>query len=358
MESLRWLRLAPLAVVIAAGALGSGRAVSGAGAGPAWDPPPCPVSDTGGPPGAGAWYRLDPVLDRAGTLAARRLTTGIAGGPSRQLDLAPESFASGPVGGLVLAGEDDGTVSRLRLLDPARGCATAVADEPAVIRSAVMDPDGRSIVEHRVDRTTRVDLGVWRRTIGGVAVRLLDGLEADPELGPTFTTDLLVAADGRIVVSSCAVEACRVRVLDPATGAVDHVRDSGPGLGVTGDSVVVRAACPGFPCPVEAVDLGTGRRVTLAEGAGTAMLGGPAGTDLVYEAAGDRVAVLEIATGRQTAAREAGGVPLRAGSTATAGAEAPPGRVALAPRGRPAATTMRAFDPAGGSSAELTEASR
>ena len=97
METLRWLRLAPLAVVIAAGALGPGRPVSGAGAGPAWDPPPCPAADTGGPPGTGAWYRLDPVLDRSGTLAAQRLTTGIAGRPSRHLDLAPESFASGPV---------------------------------------------------------------------------------------------------------------------------------------------------------------------------------------------------------------------------------------------------------------------
>ena len=358
METLRWLRLAPLAVVIAAGALGPGRAVSGAGADPAWDPPPCPVEDTGGPPGAGAWYRLDPVLDRAGTLAAQRLTTGIAGQPSRHMDLAPESFASGPVGGLVLVGEEDGSVSRLRLLDPAQGCATAVADEAAVIRSAVMDPDGRSIVEHRVDRATRADLGVWRRPIGAVAVRILDGLDPDPELGPTFATDLVVAADGRLVVSSCAVEACRVRVLDPTTGAIYRFRGTGQGLGVTGGSVVTRAACAGFPCPVESIDLATGRRTTLAEQAGAALLGGPAGTILVYEAAGGRVAVLEIATGRRTAAREAGGVPLPAGSTATAGAEAPPGRVTLAPRGRPAHTTIRAFDPVGGSSAELTEASR
>jgi hypothetical protein len=358
MESLRWLRLAPLAVVIAAGALGSGRPVAGAGVEPAWDPPPCPVTDTGGPPGAGAWYRLDPVLDRSGTLAAQRLTTGMAGRPSRHLELAPESFASGPVGGLVLAGEDNGTASRLRLVDPARGCATAVADEPAVIRSAILDPDGRSIIEHRVDRLTRADLGIWRRTIGGPVLRLLDGLASDPELGPTFATDVVIAADGRLVVSSCALEACRVRVLDPSTGVVDRLRGTGPGLGVSGGSVVVRAACPGLPCPVEAIDLATGRRTTLSEDAGAAVLGGPAGTELVLEAAGDRVAVLEVATGRRVTARAAGGVPMRAGSTATAGAEAPPGRVALAPRGRPAATTIHSFDPIGGSSAELAEASR
>lgn len=358
MESLRWLRLAPLAAVIAAGALGAGRPVSGAGAEPAWDPPPCPVTDSGGPPGAGTWYRMDPALDRAGTLAAQRLTLGIAGQPPRHLDLAPESFASGPIGGVVLTGEDDGTVSRLRLLDPARGCSTVVADEPAVIRSAVMNPDGRSIVEHRVDRATRADLGIWRRTIGGPAIRILDGLEPDPELGRTFATDVVIAADGRLVVSSCAMEACRVRVLDPSTGVVSRFRGTGPGLGVTGGSVVVRGACPGLPCPVEAIDIATGRRTALSEDAGAAVLGGPAGTQLVFEAAGDRVAVLEVATGRRVTAREAGGVPLRAGSTATAGAEAPPGRVALAPRGRPAATTIQSFDPIGGSSAELTEASR
>jgi hypothetical protein len=358
MESLRWLRLAPLAVVIAAGALASGRAVSGAGAGPLWDPPPCSVADTGGPPGPGAWYRLDPVLDRSGTLAARRLTTGIAGQPPRQLDLAPESFASGPVGGLVLTGEDDGAVSRLRLLDPARACATAVVDEPAVVRSAVLDPDGRSIIEHRVDRTTRADLGVWRHTIGGPAVRVLDGLGLDAELGPTFSTDLVVAMDGRLVVSSCALETCRVRVLDPATGEVALLRGTGSGLGVTGGSAVVRAACPGFPCPIEAIDLATGRRATLVERAGAALLGGPAGSDLIYEDGADRVAVLGVATGRRIAARDLGGIPLRTGSTATSGAEAPPGRVALAPRGRPAPTTMRVFDPLGGSSEGLAEASR
>jgi hypothetical protein len=358
MESLRWLRLAPLAVVLAAGAFGPGRTVSGAGAVPAWDPPPCPLADTGGPPGAGAWYRLDPVLDRSGTLAARRLVTGVAGGSPRRLDLAPESFASGPAGGLVLAGEDDGTVSRLRLLDPGRGCATSVADEAAVIRSAVLDQDGEAIFEHRVDRTTRADLGVWRREIGGSAVRVLVGLEPDAELGPTFATDLLVATDGRLVVSSCAVDACRVRVLDPATGLVELVRGTGPALGATGGSVVVRAACPGLPCPIESADLATGLRTILAEDAGAAVLGGPTGTDLVYEVAGDRVAVLGVATGRRTAAREAGGVPLSVGSTATAGAETPPGRLALAPRGRPGPAMTRAFDPVGGTSDELAEASR
>jgi hypothetical protein len=361
MESLRWLRLAPLALAVVTGSVGPGRAVVGATVDPSWDPPPCPAADTGEPPGAGAWYRLDPALDRAGTLAGMRLTVGVAGDGGRRLDLAPESFASGPVDELVLAGEDDGSASHLRLVDPGRGCATAVADEAAVIRSAVLAADGRSLYEHRVERRTREDLGVWQLALGadgrgaGVPTRVLAGLGADPAYGPTFTTDLVAMPDGRLAVSSCGLEACRVRVLEPATGSVTHVDQTGPALGVTGDRLVARAACPGLPCSIDSVDLSTGRRTALVEDALAATLGG--GT-LVYEVPGGRVATLDVATGRRGAPASAGGVPIRGGSTATAGAEAPPGRVPLAPLGRPGATTVRGFDPASGSSVSIDGATR
>ena len=79
---------------------------------PPWEPPPCTDS---GPPGVGrattaaAWYRLDGVLDEAGTLAGSRLSLGLVGGVTRHLALPSESFASGPVRGMVLVGADDGT---------------------------------------------------------------------------------------------------------------------------------------------------------------------------------------------------------------------------------------------------------
>jgi hypothetical protein len=364
MESLRWLRLAPLAVAVVAGAAGVGRPVIGAAGDQPWDPPPCRAEGAAGPAGAAAWYRLDPVLDGAGTLAGMRLAVGVSGEPARWMALAAGSFASGPVGGLVLAGEDDGSISRLRLVDPARGCATALAGEAAVIRSAVLAADGRSLFEHRVDRRTRADLGVWRRALGGDGtaagspVRVLPGLATDTAFGPTFTTDLITAPDGRVVVSSCGLEACRVRVLDPATGRVGRVDHTGPALGVTGGRLVVRAVCPGQPCPIEAVDLGTVRRSTLVEAAGAAALGGMTGGDLVYEVPGGRVATLEVATGRRTGPLDAGGVPLRGGSTATAGAAAPAGQVPLAPGGRPAPATVRGFDPALGTSTNTMEVRR
>jgi len=347
MESTRWLKVAPLALAVVAGAVGIGRPMVGAAGDPPWEPPPCPTGEDAGPPGAPAWYRLDPVLDRQGALASVRLTVGTAGAPSRWIALAPESFASGPVGGLVLAGSDDGSASHLRLLDPGRGCASAMADEAAVIRSAVLARDGRSVYEHRVDRGSRADLGVWRRTLGaegaaaGTPVRVLPGLPADTVHGRTFTTELLVADDGRLVVSSCGLGACRDRVLDPSDGTVGRVEDVGPALGVDGGRLIARAVCAGDPCPVLAVELATGHRQVVIESASAASLDG--GT-LVYEAAGARVASLELATGRRSGPIDAGGIPIRRGSLASAGGEVPAGSVALAPGGRPTAAAIRVLD--------------
>ena len=361
MESTRWLRLAPLALAVVAGAIGFGRPVAGAAGDPPWDPPSCPSADTGGPPGGAAWYRLDPALDGHGALASVRLTVGLAGARGRWLALAPESFASGPVAGRVLAGTDDGSVSQLRLLDPDRGCATAVASERAVIRSAVLAADGRSIYEHRVDRRSREDLGVWRRALSaggttiGAAVRVLPGLARDAVHGRTFTTELLAGEDGRVVVSSCGTEACRVRVLDPADGSVSLVDGTGAALGVTGTRLVARAACAGNPCGVVTADLSTGARSTLVEAAMAAAL---SGGELVYEVPGGRVAALDVATGRRTGPADVGGVPVRGGSLAGGGASAPAGMVALAPGGRPTGPGMRVFDPRRGASTVIEEVRR
>jgi hypothetical protein len=292
-----------------------------------------------------------------------RLISGIDGTGGRRLDLAPESFASGPTGGRILVGEDDGSVSRLSLLDAARGCRTALADEASVIRSAVASPDGRSLYEHRVDRRTRQDLGVWRRgldadgTAEGAAERVLAGIGEDPDLGRTFFTDLVAAGDGRLVVSSCGAQACRVRVLDPDTGQTALVAGTGPAVGVTGRRLVVRDACAGWPCAVTSVDLVTGRRATLIDAAWAATLGGSLDVQLVYEADGS-VGAIEVATGRRTAPIEAGAVPLRSGSTATGGAEAAGATVALAPGGRADGIGLRAFDPARGIAIEIGEVER
>jgi hypothetical protein len=342
MEFARWLAVSPLLVAVTVGGLGAGRLTSPLVAEPPWEPPPCPA-EAGVPPGLTTWYRLEPLLDRTGTLAGRTLTIGTGGEVGRSLDLAPESFASGPVNGMVLTGEDDGAASHLRLLDVARGCTTALADEAAVIRSAVLAPDGQSLYEHRVDRTTRTDLGVWRRRLDGATGRVLAGLAPDPWLGPTFVTTMALDLDGWLTVSSCTPAGCRVRVLDPASGAVTLVRDIGAGLGTVAGSLIARAACAGLPCPIVSVDLASGRRTTLAAEAFAAAIGGLAGDRLVVEATGDGVTVVEL-TGAGVTTTTGPGVPLARGSTATAGVEGRPGTVALVPRDWPGGRGIRLLD--------------
>ena len=69
-------------------------------------PPPCGEARAGAPAGESR-YRLDPLLDDQGSLAGQRLTVGLVKGSSWHLNLAAESFASGPQAGMVLAGKDD-----------------------------------------------------------------------------------------------------------------------------------------------------------------------------------------------------------------------------------------------------------
>lgn len=297
------------------------------------------VAAPGHATGRPAWYRLEPMLDAGGTLVGQRLTAGAVDGASRTLSLPPESFASGPVGGRVLLGDDDGSVSRLRLLDAGQGCWTEIAWETAVIRGAVLAPDGASAWEHRVDRASRADLGVWRRPLaGGAAVRVLPGLAADSGYGPTFTTELAWAADGRLLDTACGELACRTRVLAPDTGHVASVGGTGPAVGLAENRLVAFAACRGLPCPILTVDLASGTRSRIAEAGGPAALGGAGDRVLVYAAPDGSLATLALGPGSRAAAPARAAVstlvPVRRGSASSGGGELPPGSVLLAPVGR------------------------
>jgi hypothetical protein len=221
------------------------------------------------------WYRLDPVLDGTGTLSGQRLTVGINGARlDRTLILPSEAFAAGPFGGSILVGSDDGRASRLMAIDVARRCTTTVAVSDQVIRSATVDADGTAIYEHRVDRATRADLGVWRRPLdGGPDAPWLTPIGPDPRFGPTWSTLLgwTVDEDG-LVVASCAETACRVRVADPAAAGVRTLADPSVGLvvGVAADRVIAHAACRGLPCPLVSVALESGDTTVLAAAGGTA----------------------------------------------------------------------------------------
>jgi hypothetical protein len=350
MEAVRRaLVVAPVAALVAVGAPGVLRPGALGAVDPPWNPPPCPPGSAAS--GTPAWYRLDARLDEAGTLAGQRLHVGpLAGGAERAIDLPAESFSSGPVHGLVLAGDDDGQRSRLRIMDVGAGCAVDAGTSEDVIRSAILDADGRTVIEHRVDRSSRADLGVWARPAAAdVAARLLPPPAADAAYGRTFSTDLAFADDGRLVVASCGELACRTRILDRRTGHVDRVDRSGPVIGVAGGRVVAWSVCPGLPCSIDAIDPNTGQRRHLVDGDGPAALG--SGVLVAVTRSGLRL--VDVRTGATHATPVADGLPIRGGSKAASGADLGAGEVLLAPDGRLALPAATRLDPVTGSSAGL-----
>jgi hypothetical protein len=262
------------------------------------------------------------------------------------VSLPAESFASGPERGMILVGDDDGSRSRLRLLDAVRGCWTAVAVDGSVVRSAVMDAPAAVVWEHRVDRLTRADLGVWRRGLAsGRSERVLEPIAGDATYGRTFTTEL-VSAGGRLVATSCGLRACRSRVLDTVSGQVASVPETGAVVGVAGDRLVAMGACEALPCRVESIDMRTGVRTTVADGVAAAGLGGFL---LVWTDAGGGVWQTDLAVPSGSAIRTdaaAGLRPVRRSSLSESGS-GPSGLVLLAPGGRISdAGAIRVLDPA------------
>ncbi len=357
MEPVRWIRgVVPLAAAALMGAGVMTRPPVLVAADPPWQPPPCTDS---GPPGRGGeatWYRLDGVLDAAGSLSGMRLTAGLVGGATRHLSLPAESFASGPVGAVVLVGSDDGSRSRLSLLDSARGCETAVRDERAVVRSALLTPDASAVVEHRVDRVTRADLGTWRVALrGGRATRIVAPAPADERYGRTFTTELRWAPDGRLAVTSCGEQACRTRLVEPRTGRTVLVGPTGPVVGIdAAGGVIAHERCAGFPCALVRVDAdGTVRE--LAPGAGRAAM---AGDRVVYETGASRLRILDLRSGSGATVDGDGLVPVGDGSLATAGITHAADAVVLAPGGLVDATGSRVLGPLGRTPVGIEEMQR
>jgi hypothetical protein len=347
----------------AIGVLGTANPGALRAADPPWEPPACSPGAVGAEAGAalgwGAWFALEPRLDAVGAVTGHELRLGALGGgrqgaaglrAGRRIELAPEAFATGPYGAAILAGSDDGRQSRMRLLDTRLGCAIDAGESLDVVRSAVIAPDRWSIYEHRVDRATRRDLGVWRRGLGQAeTVRVLSPLNADDRYGRTFGTELAWAADGRLAVVSCGELACRVRVLDPAGGAVAEAGAVGRFIGISGSEVIAYERCPGLPCNVEAVSPATGRHRVLAEGAGYAALADPALGTLVYEDLAQGVRTVDVASGRQTAIAPLAAdlVPLSGGSGQGRGATVPAGWLALASLSAPSGpAAFLAVDPA------------
>ena len=357
MLERRWLRwLGP--GVIALGALGSIASTAfGAGQRP-WTPRACDDDDARAAAARWAapielgdlhletWFRMDPRLDRAGALQGQRLALGIDGDrSSRVMDLPPESFAAGPFGRTILVGADDGSASRLELVNVAGECSWTAAQERDVIRRATVDPSGTTIYEMRVDRTTRADLGIWARPLdgSGPAVRVLEPIGVDDRFGPTFTTEFSWELSGSsLAIQSCGEAACRTRVFEPATEALRALAepDLGGLVGLEGDVLVSYAACPGLPCPIVGTDLTTGARAVLADAGGAAVVVATTdGPRLVHEVVAERGVELHAVALDGSAATDVGpmlsGVRLQPSApAATSGTRIPIGWVLLGPDGR------------------------
>ncbi len=298
--------------------------------------------------GSGAWMRLDPTLDADGALTGQRLSMGIhERGSARVMELPAESFAAGPFGRLLLVGADDGTASRLFTIDVATGCTSSIGEESDVVRRATINPAGDTAYEHRVDRASRADLGVWRRPLDASrpASPVLDPLHADARFGRTWSTEFTWSVDGhRLAIQACGDTACRTRVVDPAQGdrPARLVADpaDGPLVGLVGRHLVTYAACRGLPCPIVSVDIDSGDRTLVSVAAGLAVLTG-AGRDarLVHEAAGPSGRHLRSVAPDGRGEADLGTIPtgLRLMTDATrtgTGTRLPAGWVLLSPDGR------------------------
>jgi hypothetical protein len=316
-----------------------------AGARPAsWEPPKCGGLARIGSAPVGAWYRVDATIVD-GVRIGQRLTVAAGGAAVRGLDLDSESFAAGPFAGTILAGTDDGATSLVSLIDVGVGCAWSVDRSDDVIRRATISPDGSTLIEFRVDRSLREDLGVWSRPLvgDGAAERILPPIEPDERFGPTWLTELSWSDDGSLLaVESCGEVACRIRWLDSASGVSGAVND--PSLGdlvaLTRDRLVAHAACRGLPCPLRSRGLGDDPATTIVASAGQAVQARDAGGRplIVYErdANGRSVASIDL-DGSADRAVPGGmaGRRLIAGPTwAGSAAEVPAGWIALGPDGR------------------------
>src|SRR5262245_45740632 len=182
MVGSRWLRALGPGVVALTAAAAVASSTQGAGDRP-WAPATCatgmdrlaeaarvPAPATVTDLATEPWFRMDPALDRDGALRAQRLVVGIGAARSkRAAELPVESFVAGPFGRLLVVGTDDESASHLVAFDVARDCAWALGDEADVVRRATLDPTTGTVFETRVDRSTRADLGVWRRPLDGSA---------------------------------------------------------------------------------------------------------------------------------------------------------------------------------------------
>jgi hypothetical protein len=307
-----------------------------------------------GPVAGAAWYRLDPVVDSRGWLTGQRLVAGRVGERGAMERALPvESFVSGPRGGRLLVGADDGRRSTLRIVDVAGRCETTIHAGPELIRRAVLMPNEDGIVELRLDRASRTDRGIWLRPRDGSRpTRIVDPLPANDRLGRIFSTTLQWSSDGRtLTIGSCGEAACLVRLVEPggraANRTVTTIDDPGVGevIGVVGRELVAYGGCATLPCSIVARNLDSGRTRVIAKAAGLATVTATNGGAVAFEDYADRgrLTIAWLRDGRsQKVALDDGLRIVPPEARALAALETGPGVFAVARGGRPATARVPA----------------
>jgi len=286
MRPLRWVsQLGPPLVLAGAVAAGSVLVPASllAGSGPAARGcPPATAfalavgSSVRGAP-IDAQLRLTASLSTKGEVSGRVLTVNTAGG-ARTKSLAAESFASAAQSNVVVFGQSDAVAgSAIGAIDLQTGCEFSLWTSADVVRSAVMNAALRSLYIHAVKAGDRTDLGVQHVDVAsGTTAMALPPLAAASPFGVTFATSLRWSLDGDgLAVQSCGITACRTRVLELASGAVEAFTDPSQGqiIGLSAAKLVTFDACPDLPCALAALDRPTGGRAHFDVDAYAATLG-------------------------------------------------------------------------------------
>ena len=158
------------------------------------------------------WYDIAAKTDDQSALVGYLLTSGQLGSkPNDPLELPTSAWASGPVGGLVLVGSDDGKQSTVQIVGPS-SAAILWTSKDIVWRGALL-PDGSAILA-LLTRDKREEGGIVHVGSDGVPVQVVKRT-VPPTFGQTWSEELFIsAASDVLAVQDCAPGSCRSRFYD------------------------------------------------------------------------------------------------------------------------------------------------
>jgi len=165
----------------------------------------------------------------------------------------------------VAFGYFDGGRSRVELVDAESGESEVLFESKRPVHNAVVSRDRSTLYAVLLDTLARTEAGVWAfdlATGDSEGQMLLPASRFDPEKGGLIEELYLTPDGSSLVVRDCYRE-CRVRVVDLTNGTVRTVAQKLPAgtsaYGLTNQDIVFDANCE-LPCPLLALDLGTGQQ--------------------------------------------------------------------------------------------------